>query len=145
VENVIIRKMRPADTASIVGIYQAITKQPDIEEFEQVFSEQASRDKEACFVAEHQGRPVGFIISYLMIGSFGIQQSAWTPLFGVHPDYMGHGIGQKLAEAVFDHYKSKGIEHIYTTVRWYDGDVLSFLKTLGFEPSQFVNLKKRLD
>jgi predicted GNAT family acetyltransferase len=34
-----------------------------------------------------------------LTGSFGIQQSAWIPTFGVDPDFMGHGIGRKLAEA----------------------------------------------
>ena len=88
---------------------------------------------------------MGYIVSYLLTASFGIQQSAWIPMFGVAPDYMGRGIGRKMAQVVFDYYKAKGIQSIYTSVRWFDTDVLSFMRTLGFDRSEFINLQKRLD
>ena len=144
-ENIIIRELSPADTDDIIGIYKSITQQLDNIDFKQVIAERALRDTDACFVAEHQGRLVGYIVSYLLTGSFGIQQSAWIPTFGVDPDFMGHGIGQKLAEAVFDYYKAQGVKNVYTSVRWYDTDVLSFLRTLGFDRSDFINLQRRLD
>jgi ribosomal protein S18 acetylase RimI-like enzyme len=137
--------MNPADSEAILRIYKIITKRNDVVDFRQMMDEQVLREENACFVAEHQGRVVGYIISYLLTGSFGIQQSAWIPMFGVEPDFMGHGIGHQLAEAVFKHYKSQNIENVYTSVRWYDTDVLSFLRTLGFDRSEFINLKKRLD
>jgi ribosomal protein S18 acetylase RimI-like enzyme len=145
VENVIIRKIKPADTDAILRIYKYITKRSDIVDFKQIMDEQVLGEGNACFVAEHEGRVVGYIVSYVLTGSFGIQQSAWIPMFGVDPDYMGHGIGHQLAEAVFKFYKSQKIENIYTSVRWYDTDVLSFLRTLGFDRSEFIALKKRLD
>ncbi len=144
-ENVIIRELSLADTNDIIRIYKSITQQRDNIDFKQVMAERALEDTDACFVAEHQGRLVGYIVSYLLTGSFGIQQSAWIPTFGVDPDYMGHGIGHKLAEAVFNYYKARGVQSVYTSVRWYDTDVLSFLRTLGFDRSEFVNLQRRLD
>ncbi len=137
--------MNTADSEAILRIYKIITKRSDVVDFKQMMDEQVLREENACFVAEHQGCVVGYIISYLLTGSFGIQQSAWIPMFGVEPDFMGHGIGHQLAEAVFKHYKSQNIENVYTSVRWYDTDVLSFLRTLGFDRSEFINLKKRLD
>ena len=80
-----------------------------------------------------------------MTASFGIQRSAWIPTFGVDPDFMGHGIGRALAQAVFDFYKANGIQSMYTSVRWYDTDLLQFMRTLGFDRSEFINLQKRLD
>ncbi len=144
-ENVTIRELSPADTQDIIRIYKSITQQRDNIDFKQVMAERAIKDTDACFVAEHEGRLVGYIVSYLLTGSFGIQQSAWIPTFGVDPDFMGHGIGHKLAEAVFDYYKEMGVQNVYTSVRWYDTDVLSFLRTLGFDRSEFVNLQRRLD
>jgi len=144
-ENVIIRKLSAADTNEIISIYKSITLRSDEIDIEEVIAERALRDPNGCFVAEHQGRIVGFIVSYQLNGSFGIQQSAWIPTFGVDPDYMGHGIGRTLAEAVFNYYKAKGVQNVYTSVRWYDTDVLSFLRTLGFDRSEFINLQKRLD
>lgn len=144
-ENVTIRVLSAADTDAIIGIYKSITQRRDEIDVKQLVAEQALRDPEACFVAEHQGRVVGYIVSYLLTGSFGIQQSAWIPSFGVDPDYMGHGIGQQLTESVFKFYKDKGVKNVYTSVRWYDTDVLSFLRTVGFDRSEFINLQKRLD
>ncbi len=144
-ENIVIRKMNPADSEAILKIYKYITKRSDVVDFKQMMDEQVLREDNACFVAEHQGRVVGYIISYLLTGGFGVQQSAWIPMFGVEPDFMGRGIGHQLAEAVFTYYKSRNIENVYTSVRWYDTDVLSFLRTLGFDRSEFINLKKRLD
>jgi ribosomal protein S18 acetylase RimI-like enzyme len=144
-ENVTIRRLSAADTDGIKRIYKSITLQADDIDIEEVIADRALKGTDACFVAEHQGRLVGFILSYLLPGSFGLQQSAWIPTFGVEPDFMGHGIGRKLAESVFNFYRDQGVQTVYTSVRWYDTDVLSFLRTLDFDRSEFINLEKRLD
>ena len=144
-DKVTIRKLSAADTNEIIRIYKSITLQSGDIDIEAVISDQALRNPDACFVAEYKGRLVGFIISYQLTGSFGIQQSAWIPNLGVDPEFMDHGIGRKLATAVFNYYKSRGVNNIYTSVRWYDADVLSFLRTLGFDHSEFINLQKRLN
>ncbi len=144
-ENLTIREMSTADTDAVIDIYKSITQRNEEIDFKQVVAGRPLQNNDACFVAEHDGRVVGYIVSYLLTGSFGIQQSAWIPTFGVSPDYMGHGIGQRLATEVFEFYKAMGVEKIYTSVRWYDTDVLSFLRTLGFDRSEFINLQKRLE
>jgi ribosomal protein S18 acetylase RimI-like enzyme len=58
---------------------------------------------------------------------------------------MGQGIGKRLAEEIVRIYREKGVEDIYTSVRWDSVDLLSFFKTLGFDRSSFINLKKRLN
>jgi len=144
-EDITIRKLNAADADGVIRIYKSITLQSGDIDIEEVIADRALKGTDACFVAEHQGRLVGFIVSYLLTGSFGIQQSAWIPTFGVEPDFMGHGIGRKLAEAVFKYYRAKGVQNVYTSVRWYDTDVLSYLRTLGFDRSEFINLQKALD
>jgi len=144
-ENVTIRGLKADDTDDIIKIYKSITQRFENIDINQVVAEQALKNSGACFVAEYDGRLVGYIVSYMLTASFGIQQSAWIPTFGVDPDFMGHGIGRRLAQAVFDFYKSQGVENIYTSVRWFDTDVLSFMRTLGFDRSEFINLQKKLD
>ncbi|MEJ2037789.1 MAG: GNAT family N-acetyltransferase [Desulfosarcinaceae bacterium] len=144
-ENLTIRKMSPDDANDIIRIYKSITQRDDNIDIDQVVAEKALSDGGACFVAEQDGRLVGYIVSYLLTASFGIQRSAWIPTFGVDPDFMGHGIGRALAQAVFDFYKANGIQSMYTSVRWYDTDLLQFMRTLGFDRSEFINLQKRLD
>ena len=63
---------------------------------------------------------------------------------GVDPKYMGQGIGDRLAQEVFNFFKVKGIKDIYTSVRWDSTDLLSFFKRLGFDRSNFINLRKHL-
>jgi ribosomal protein S18 acetylase RimI-like enzyme len=68
------------------------------------------------------------MISYIVFGGFGIQKSAWIATLGVHPKYMGQGIGRLLAEKLLNIYREKGIDHIFTTVRWDSVDLLSFFQ-----------------
>jgi len=50
-----------------------------------------------------------------------------------------------LAEETFRFYKNAGIREIYTSVRWDSVDLLSFFKTLEFDRSNFINLRKVLE
>ena len=63
---------------------------------------------------------------------------------GVDPDFMGMGIGKYLAQKTFEIYRNLGIEHIYSSVMWDSIDLLSFFKTMGFERSSFINLRKKI-
>jgi ribosomal protein S18 acetylase RimI-like enzyme len=58
---------------------------------------------------------------------------------------MGMGIGARLAEEIFKYYKAQGIDKVYTSVRWDSTDLLSFFKTLGFDRSNFINLRKNIE
>lgn len=137
-----IRKLKKEDAARISRIYAAITMQDIDADFKRVVEDHARSDDEACFVAESAGEVVGFMISYIITAGFGMAKSAWIATLGVDPNCMGQGIGAGLAEEIFKYYKSQGIENVYTSVRWDSTDMLSFFKTLGFDRSNFINLRK---
>jgi ribosomal protein S18 acetylase RimI-like enzyme len=137
--------MVKADSEEISQIYAAITLKPENPDFKRVIEQDAEDQKGACFVAESEGRIVGFMVSYILTAGFGMAKSAWIATLGVSPNHMGEGIGAKLAEEIFKYYKAKGIENVYTSVRWDSTDLLSFFKTLGFDRSNFINLRKVLD
>jgi N-acetylglutamate synthase-like GNAT family acetyltransferase len=82
------------------------------------------------------------MISYILTAGFGETKSAWIATVGVDPDCMGQGIGAEMAQKIFEVYQVAGIENVYTTVRWDSTDLLSFFKTLGFDRSAFINLRK---
>ena len=136
--------MKSADANEISQIYGAITQKPVQADFKKLVEVHALRDEDACFVAELDGSIVGFLISYILTLGFGIQKSAWIATLGVNPKYMGQGIGASMAEKVFEYYQSAGIDDVYTSVRWDSTDLLSFFKTLGFDRSNFINLRKKL-
>ena len=140
-----IRRLKVEDAEVITQIYAAITRHPVEPDFKSVVEEHARSEEQACFVAEHEGKVVGFMISYILTAGFGEAKSAWIATLGVDPNYMGEGIGASLAQKIFKIYKAAGIEKVYTTVRWDSTDLLSFFKTLGFDRSRFINLSKVID
>ena len=144
-DNILIRKLNNEDAEEVSKIYLSITKTTSVGDFRKIVAKQAQRDEDASFVAEMNGKVVGYLISYTLTGGFGIAKSAWVANIGVNPKFMGQGIGEKMAGEIFKYYKKKGIKDIYTSVRWDSTDLLSFFKTLGFDRSNFINLKKNLD
>jgi ribosomal protein S18 acetylase RimI-like enzyme len=143
-DSVRIRKLRTEDTDDIRMILSDITQTPVEEDFRHIIQEHAGNVENACCVAEIDGSVVGFMISYILTGSFGMEKSAWIAMLGVDPKCMGQGIGERLAKEIFTVYKKAGVTAIYTSVRWDSTDLLSFFKTLGFDRSNFINLRKDL-
>jgi len=144
VDKVQIRNLIKNDADEISRIYAAITMKPVDLDFKRVVEEHAQRDDKACFVAERDGKVVGFMISYILTAGFGMPKSAWIATLGVDPNCMGQAIGATLAEEILSYYKAQGVENVYTSVRWDSTDLLSFFKTLGFDRSNFINLRKVL-
>lgn len=144
-ENLTIRRLKSADADQISRIYTAITQEPVRADFKNLIEEHALKTQDACFVAELNGEVAGFMISYVMTLGFGIEKSAWIATLGVNPQYMGQGIGAELAREAFKFYQAEGIHNVYTSVRWDSTDLLSFFKTLGFDRSNFINLRKVLE
>ena len=144
-DRVLIRRLKTEDAEDISRIYAAITHSPGKTDFRRVIEEQARRYEEAGFVAELEGRVVGYMCSYILSGGFGMERSAWIAMLGVDPKFMGRGIGKSLAGEIFKFYREQGIQNIYTSVRWDSTDLLSFFKTLGFDRSNFINLRKVLE
>ena len=144
-EKVVIRELRIEDADQISRIQASITQASVTIDFKKIVEGRVKNADEADFITELEGKVVGYMISYILLAGFGIEKSAWIAMFGVDPKFMGRGIGKKLAEAVFDFYKRKGITNIHTSVMWDSTDLLSFFKTLGFDRSEFINLRKVLD
>ncbi|HJX35076.1 MAG TPA: GNAT family N-acetyltransferase [Desulfatiglandales bacterium] len=141
-DNLLIRRVKAEDSKDIARIYTSIVKRYEEIDFERLIREQVRNTGMANFVAEVKGKVIGFIISYTLSGGFGIDKSAWIAMVGVDPKSMGKGIGKALADELFRFYKDQGINNIYTSVRWDSTDLLSFFKTLEFDRSDFINLRK---
>ena len=143
-DKVQIRHLQKNDADEISRIYADITMKPVDPDFRRIVEEHAQRKEQACFVAEQDGKVVGFMISYILTAGFGMPKSAWIATLGVDPNCMGQSIGASLAGEILNHYRALGIENVYTSVRWDSTDLLSFFKTLGFDRSNFINLRKVL-
>jgi ribosomal protein S18 acetylase RimI-like enzyme len=145
VENLLIRRLEARDADDISRIQEAITKQPGTIDYHTVVEPEARKEDGVSFVAELDGKVVGYMITYIIYGGFGLEKSAWVGLFGVDPKYMGRGIGKMLAREVFDVFRKIDVKNVFTSVKWDSTDLLSFFKSLGFGRCDFINLEKILD
>ncbi len=144
-DEILIRKLRKEDADAIIRIEEAITQVQDGLDLKQIVEEQVHRKGDASYVAVLEDRIVGYMISYITTGNFGVNKCAWISVMGVDPNYMDRGIGKDLGERIFENYKEQGVKEIFTTVNWDHTDLLSFFKTLGFDRSNFIHLRKALE
>lgn len=140
-----IRGLTLEDIDPILAIYSQIIGQPADDDFKQFIVHQVAQKENISLVAVIQGKVAGYMISSFHSGIFGMPRSAWISALGVHPQYMGQGIGEKLGRKILQEYQQAGIREVYTSVRWDSADILSFFKNLGFEHSSFINLRKSLE
>ena len=140
-----IRKIRAEDVSEIVAIQESILQKKVSKKWVQMAEDHLKKQEALGFVALKDGQVVGFIIGEIKWEGFGLEQSGWIQVVGVHPRQMGVGIGRILAEKLFSFFKKEGIRDIHTAVRWDAGDMLSFFKAIGFDRSPFINLRKHLD
>ncbi len=139
-----IRAMKDSDVAAIVRIQEAVTRKKVSSEFGRKVRSYVKKGGALSLVADLGGEIAGYIIGDVKTWGFGVEASGWIEMVGVHPEYMGQGIGQQLGEALLKSFKSKGVGSVHTTARWDWGDMLAFFKSLGFEQSEFIHLRKNL-
>jgi len=140
-----IREIRTEDIPQIVSIQESILQKKISKKWVQKVADHLKKRGGVGFVASKDGRGVGFIIGEIKGEGFGLEESGWIEVVGVHPQHMGVGIGRMLAGKLFALFKKEGVRDIHTAVRWDAGDMLSFFKAIGFDRSPFINLRKHLD
>lgn len=140
-----IRPLAIRDLPQVASIQEIITKKKVSPEKRALLKEQLNKEGNISLVAIAEKRVVGYVFSEIMTNSFGLDQGGWIKNLGVLPKYMGKGIGQALANHLFETYRKRGITEIFTASQWDWGDLLSFFKSLGFDRSSFINLYKKLD
>ena len=145
--NVSIRRWKTGDVDDICEIYSLLTNKGVDADFKRMVLERAQSIgmEGGHFVAEFDGKIIGFIISYILPFGFGAEDCAYVATMGVHPKYMDQGIGAGMTREIFMFYRARGISTVYSSVLWYSTDLLSFFKTMGFERSNYINLKHDLD
>ncbi len=95
--------------------------------------------------AEIEGKLVGFILGEIRLFEFGRgEKTGWIKVLGVDPDYQGRGIGRKLGEALLTHFERKNVQKVRTLVNWYEGNLISYFKSLGFDILNMIPLEKEL-
>ncbi len=138
-----LRALSRADLDRVVQIHERITKTVVCERWRQMLAEHVDNPDQPGFVAERDGKVLGFIIGEVKVGGFGSEISGWIEMVDVDPEHMGSGIGGTLANHLMEHFAKHGVQDICTSVRWDSGDMLAFFKNLGFDRSPFINLNRK--
>jgi len=133
--------MRPGDIDAVVEIQKTLVRRSATRRWRNALKNYIGKDPKACLVATAKGKPIGFIIGDIKTWGFGMRQSGWIEIIGIHPKHMGTGVGRDLGKRLLRYFRTKEVDGIYTAVRWDSGDLLSFFKSIGFEHSGFLNLE----
>lgn len=140
-----VRRFNVKDFPQIIEIQESITKRKISKAWAQSIEAHLKKQDVVGFVALRNDEVVGFIIGEIKGPGFGIEKSGWVVVVGVCARCMGIGIGRTLAQKLFEYFRKRGIQDIYTAVRWDAVDMLSFFKSIGFDRSEFINLGKHLE
>jgi ribosomal protein S18 acetylase RimI-like enzyme len=144
-EQLHIRSLSELDIAGIVAIDERLSGvyRPDV--WERRIMYYLRRDPDASKVAEMGNKVVGFMLSDLRGGEFGLEEtSGWIERFGVDPDFQGRSIGRRLFEAVVEHLKSQGATTVRTLVEKSGSELATFLRAVGFKDAPLTALEMRI-
>jgi len=99
-----IRRIRAEDVSEVVAIQESILQKKVSKKWVQMVEHRFKKQEALGFVALKDGQVVGFIIGEIKGEGFGLEQSGWIEVVGVHPRQMGVGIGRILAEKLFSFF-----------------------------------------
>jgi len=147
-----VRLLGMNDLEEILRIAEKIERENDSEKAERM----ASLKETAVYQLQH-GEPllnlgaeidtklVGFIFGEIKIWEFGRgEKTGWIKVLGVDRDYQGMGVGHKMGMMILDHFKKKNVKKVRTLVDWYEGDLISYFKSLGFDMLSMMPLEKEV-
>lgn len=131
--NVSVRTIKNTDFDAVLDLAGNIISREDI----------ASTDTEnpasLCFVAEVEGRVVGFNLAHHLYVGIPLYKICVIQGIVVHDDYRRLGIGEKLIEAVCEQCKDCGITTVRALVEENDTRLQQFIEYLDFHHSTVKN------
>ncbi|MFQ6069713.1 MAG: GNAT family N-acetyltransferase [Candidatus Aminicenantales bacterium] len=96
--------------------------------------------------AEIDGKLIGFVFAEIRLWEFGrAEKTGWIKVLGVDPDYQGSGVGRKLGESLLENFRRRKVKKVRTLVDWYEGSLISYFKSLGFDILNMIPLEKELE
>jgi len=147
-----VRLLGPEDLENVLRIAESIERDTDSEKAERM----AALKETAVYQLQHgepllnlgaeiDGKLIGFIFGEIKLWEFGrSERSGWIKVLGVDRDYQGMGAGQKLGQTILLHFQKKNIRKVRTLVDWYEGDLISYFKSLGFNMLNMLPLEKEI-
>jgi GNAT superfamily N-acetyltransferase len=96
--------------------------------------------------AELDGKLAAFVFAETRLWEFGRgEKTAWIKMLEVDPEVQGRGIGHKLIESLFNNIKRLKIKKVRTLVDWFEGDLISYFNSKGFNALNMIALEKEFE
>jgi ribosomal protein S18 acetylase RimI-like enzyme len=142
-EAVEIRRARKADLPTIIALDERVTRVPKTEYWRDLFERFSEQEQgRAIFIAEINGRVVGFAIGEVRAWEFGSPPCGWIFGFDVDPEFRERGIGSRLLNALTSFFRSCGVSTLRTMLRRDDNLIMSFFRSQGLMAGPFIQLEK---
>ncbi len=151
-----VRVAQPADWQIIQKLnHEVITSNMPYDEFLQgdyAFSppaekyyRQATSDMTfVCLIAEHDGKPVGYVAGSSKAISYRIKKTIELNDMGVTESYRSRGVGAKLVSEFARVARDRGFQSVYVNAYYKNEGAIEFYKKQGFRPID-VSLELHLD
>tara|TARA_B100000315_G_scaffold260416_1_gene321577 strand:+ start:6732 stop:7244 length:513 start_codon:yes stop_codon:yes gene_type:complete len=137
-DHVPVRSLVADDLDAIVKIDRLSTGEDRKEYYERRLHEALEQSGvRVSLVAEVDDFVAGFIMARVDFGEFGrAEPVAVIDTLGVDPRYRGKGVGAALMSQLLTNLDGLQVEATRTVVEWDDIDVLAYMQSCGFKPSQ---------
>lgn len=137
--NVSVRPLKKTDINAVLNLAgRLITR-------EELASLNPGESDSLCFVAEAEGRVVGFNLARELYVGIPLSKICVIQGIVVHDDYRRLGIGEKLVEVLLGHCVKNNIEAVRTLVDERDIRLQQFVEYLGFKRSMVANFDKTIE
>ena len=100
---------------------------------------------ETSFVAETDGKLVGFILAQPTSDIQGAKREIWLEYIAVLPETRKKGIGSRLISKAVNHARSHGVKLLYTTLNPNNSGSSRLLVKHGFEVKDWKQAKRELE
>lgn len=146
VDQITVRTLRPEDLEPVIRLDAKVVGKRREEYFKIKLAQNlAETGIKVSLAAEVDGGFVGFLLSRVMYGEFGIPEPvAFLDTFGVDPGFRGQGIGHALMAQLRMNLKGLGVGQLRSEVEWDDLALIGFFQREGFRPAPRVCLDLEL-
>lgn len=145
-DHVPVRSLTASDLKAIVKIDKLSTGIDRTDYYERRLHEALEQSGiRVSLVAEVDDFVAGFIMARVDLGEFGrAEPIAVIDTLGVDPRYQGTGVGKALMSQLLTNLNGLQVEAARTIVEWNAFDILAYMQSCGFKPSQRLVLVRKV-
>jgi ribosomal protein S18 acetylase RimI-like enzyme len=141
-----VRSMIRSDIHEVLALNRIIQgSSRDVISYEDLASANPGTPPDLSFVAEAEGRIVGFAINRSMYLMVPLTEVCIIHAIFVHPDYQERGIGRRLVQALLYHCQAQGIGTVRALIPKDNKLVQGLFERQGFQRSSIINFDKTIE